>query len=512
MLPWNRWKRWAALAGAMALLASLAGCSTLPKSYYENSSEESSEPAESSGPSVEEPAQRALTLCYSSGDTLNPFTAATRSNLSLASLLYQGLTALDDGWVPQPSLASSVSVSAGSVTAVLREDAVFSDGSPVTAADAAASYRAAKSSSNYAALLENVTGVSADKDGRTLTFSLSSPDPNAAACLSFPVIKEGTESNPVGSGPYVFTKEGSAALTANPHYSGPLANETIQLKDYPEGDTTIRALESGTISFYFDDLSSGDIPRTSSANISVPLNSLVFLGVNSRRAPLSDAAVRQAVSAAVSRSELAANAFAGRAQPAVSPFSAQWEPAVELTGFDANENIAVAVAQLEQAGYNNTDEDSSNGKSLSLELLVSDSNSFRTAAAELLVQQLSKAGITVEVAAVPFAEYEERLADGEIDLYLGEIRLSAHMSLRPLFSSGGAASYGVNTGGAAAAAYTEYRNGQKTLAEFVQAFADDLPYIPLCWRDGLAAYDRSLSGVTPTAFDSYYGIGSWSFS
>ena len=505
-------KRLIALAGILALSITLAGCSTLPKSYYENSSEDPSAPSGGSASGSEEPSARAFTLCYSSGDTLNPFTTATRSNLELAPLLYQGLTALDDEWVAQPELAAAVNVTPSSVTAVLRENAVFSDGTPVTAADVSASFQAAKASANYSALLKNVSGVSADETGKTLTFTLLSADPNAAACLSFPVIKAGTEESPIGSGPYVLSGGNTPSLNANPQYSGSLSQGSIQLKDYPEGDTTIRALESGTISYYFDDLSSGDIPRTTSASVNVPLNSLVFLGVNSRHAALSDTAVRKALSAAVSRAEIASNAFAGRAEAATSPFRATWKPAVELKGFDANENIAVAVAQLEQAGYNNTDESSLNEHSLSLELLVSDGNSFRTAAAELLVQQCSKAGITLTPVTVSYEEYEKRLKNGDFELYLGEIRLSANMGLHPLLSSGGAASYGVNTGGDAAKAYREYLDGQKTLQEFAAVFAADIPYIPLCWRDGLAAYDRALSGVAPTAFNQYYGIGDWNFS
>ena len=500
-------KRLAAFMSVLALLAALAGCSTLPKSYCESSTEESSSPSgENSSPSGEEE-QKAFTLCFSSSDTLNPFAAATRSNLELAPLLYQGLTALDADWVAQPQLAESVQVSGGAVTAVLRESAVFSDGTSVTAADVIASFEQAKSSANYSVLLRNVTGVSADETEKNLTFTLSSADPNAAACLSFPVIKAGTEEAPIGGGPYVFSNGGSPTLAANPQYEKAPAISTIYLKDYPEGDTTVRALESGTISFYFDDLSSGDIPRTTSANISVPLNALVFLGVNSRRSALSDASVREALSLAISRSAIVSSAFAGRADAAAVPFSPHWKPAVELKGFDDNENIAVAVAQLEQAGYNNTD-----GNPLSLELLVSDGNSFRTAAAELLKQQLAEAGVSLTVTALPFEEYEERLEDGDFDLYLGEIRLSANMGLQPFFSSGGAASYGVNTGGESASAYREYLAGQKTLQEFTDVFTKDVPFIPLCWRNGLAAYDRALSGVTPTAFNHFYGIDVWSFS
>ena len=147
-----------------------------------------------------------------------------------------------------------------------------------------------------------------------------------------------------------------------------------------------------------------------------------------------------------------------------------------------------------------------------MELLVSEGNSFRAAAAELLQQQLAKAGVSVTVVSLPFEEYGERLKSGDFTLYLGEIRLPANMALWPFFTSGGPAAYGINTGGNAAAAYGEYLAGGKTLQEFIDAFTQDVPFIPLCWREGLAAYDRSLTGVAPTAFNAYYGIGGWSFS
>lgn len=63
----------------------------------------------------------------------------------------------------------------------------------------------------------------------------------------------------------------------------------------------IRGLETGVVSYYFDDLSNGEIPRISSASANIPLPNLVFLGFNSEREAVSDPAVRRAVDAAVSR-------------------------------------------------------------------------------------------------------------------------------------------------------------------------------------------------------------------
>lgn len=62
--------------------------------------------------------------------------AKTRVNLDLATLLYSGLTTLDESFTPQ--MAAATSVSSGDAThwtAVIREGALFSNGSQVTPAD-----------------------------------------------------------------------------------------------------------------------------------------------------------------------------------------------------------------------------------------------------------------------------------------------------------------------------------------------------------------------------------------
>jgi hypothetical protein len=47
------------------------------------------------------------------------------------------------------------------------------------------------------------------------------------------------------------------------------------------------------------------------------------------------------------------------------------------------------------------------------------------------------------------------------------------------------------------------------LQEFVTAFGEDMPYIPLCWRCGFAAYDRRLDTVTPHGYAPYFGLADW---
>ena len=453
-------------------------------------------------------------LSYSKDDPLNPFTASSRVNLDLVPLLYEGLTATDAGLVPQMALAASVALDDPLHPAATLRDIRFSDGSAVTAADVAASFSKAKACAHYAPLLQNVQSARADGD-RKVVFTLSNKDPHVLSCLTFPVVKASTAGDkvPVGAGAYAFRDGEVPSLTLNAGRQANGALTTIVLRDITDADAMLHGLESGSISYYFNDLSSGEIPRTSTASVDVPLSQLVFIGINASRAPLKNAAVRAALSAATDRTALAENAYVRRAQAAVSPFPSAWSPAAELKGFQTGENIAGAVAELEKAGYNTGSGNSAaNTQKLTLELLVAKGNSFRDAAAQLLKEQWAKAGVTLTVTSLSFSEYEKRLSNKNFDLYLGEIRLSADMSLRPLLTKGGKASYGVQTDGSSSAAYAAYLNGDKTMQEFVDAFVQDVPLIPLCWRKGIAAYHRSLSGVTPTALNIYYGIGNWTLS
>ena len=494
----------AVLCAAAATILSLSGCRTLPKGTQNVSSSPSSVPEK---PESKQPEAMELTLCYSSEDSLNPYKAKTMVNLQLSTLLYDSLTLLDTQWQPQLSLAASVTKEDSlRYRVTLRSGAVFSDGSAVTAQDVAASFNQAKASSNYRALLSNLLSCTAEEN--TVVFTLSAPDPQFQSCLTFPIMKTGTESNPIGGGRYVLEKGERPRLVWNSRREEKHVTDTIYLRYLADRDSMVRGLETGVVSYYFDDLADGEIPRISSASSSIPLPSLVFLGFNTSNSALAKPAVRQAINAAVNRTGIVDSSFAGRAQAAANPFPPTWGPAVEIKGFAAGENLDTAVAQLAQAGYN-TKGTSGQGETLSLTLLCSDSNSFRLSAAKQLKEQLEKAGIAVTLETVGFSDLEDRLKKGRFDLYIGEIRLAANMSLSPLLTAEGAAAYGVDTDGPAAQAWSGYLSGDQSLADFCAAFVQDLPFLPLCWRKGLAAYDRNMSGVTPTAFDVYYGIENW---
>lgn len=481
---------------AIACVLSCAGCSpsadiSEPTSSLIDSDSSSSSP-------------RNLALPYSKDDTLNPYAATTEVNLNLAGLLYDSLTVIDDAFMPRLSLAASVtSTDVTHLTVPLRQGVTFSDGTAVTAADVKASFDLARGSATYKKLLENVVAATPSRDGSFVTFTLVKGDPNAAACLSFPIIKAGTNTSavaeaPLGGGQYVYTVgDGGSYLVANPHYGKKPRYATVGLRHLPKAESMYYGLSSGNITYYYNDLNQGEVPRVSGASGRVDMNALVYLGVNPTSEPLGDASVRQALSLLIDRTTLASVACAGWALPATLPFHPHWGKVKEYPPLFDNQDLAAAATLL----------GSVEKKDLTLDLIYSLDSGNRATLVDTVCTQLEGAGFRVTVTPLAYEEYIVRMQSGEYDLHIAEIRLTANMSLDPLF--GGAAHYGIPSDGVAAQAYGRYRAGEGTLEEFIAAFGEELPYIPLLWRCGFAGYDRRLTTVTPHGYDPYYGIADW---
>lgn len=497
----------AAVCTAALLLTGFPGC--VPSGAEESAASVPESSAEESVPETD----RTLSLCCNAEDTFDPFLTDSRVNLDLASLLYEGLTRVDNTMTAQNALAASVKAADKTVTAVLRADARFSDGSAVTAADVVRSFTLAKRSKHYAVLLQNVRSAAAAADGKSVTFTLAAADIGYAACLSFPVVKSGTSTAkagaaPIGSGRYRLA--GTARLDKNPHSSDSTAAEPIRLVSVSDGSTGVHALENGTLTYLFSDLYGGNVPYTTAASISVDIPYLIFLGVNASRTALQKPAVRQALSCAVDRKLLASDGCSGYAREATAPFHplAAYMQAEGLPLLSPEADAETAKELLSAAGFaTGLSTDKAGAPPLSLTLLVNADNPFRTRSAALITLQAAAAGITVTVEEKPYSDYLKAVKKKQFDLYLGEVRIPADGSLHSFFSSSGGTAYGIRSG--AGSSYSAYRAGKMTLTQFLADFDRELPFIPLNWQKGMAAFQRSCHQITPGLLDPYNGIEAW---
>lgn len=459
---------------------------------------------------------KTLRLSYSKSDSLNPYFAQSLNNQTLFPLIYNSLFTLDQSYTAQNSLASSFSYNGTALTVQLNSGVKFSDGSTLSATDVVYSFNKAKASPAYKASLSTIR--TASTSGNTITFTLTGVDLYAQNLLTFPVVKNGSAEKtgdfPLGSGTYkVKTGTGDPKLVYSQGKKPKLAS--IDLVNAASQDSIANSLKVGNVSLIFKDLSEGSFSRYSSKTVETSLNHLVYLGINSTGAVLSQPGVRQALNSAVNRTSIVNTAYQGHARAALSPFNPDWAPAKNAkTGSEAPDSTAVKKA-MEAAGYTldaATRLWKKGGASLTLRLLVNSENAFRASAATMLAEQLKEQGFSVTITSVKFSEYNATVKASNFDLYIGELRLPDNMSLSALLEDG-AASAGVGAAVKASKdAYKAFREGTAQMDAFLTAFQTDIPFIPLCYRNGLTAYSSEMKGaVSPLPGNVFAGIEDWSF-
>lgn len=443
---------------------------------------------------------RRITIGYYEGKSLNPFKTDSPTNRSLATLIYDGLYILDESYKPEPVIAESSQRDPGRLTVYIKDGLTFSSGAELTASDVVYSFEAAKKSEYYSPRLHNFTAATAGTN--CVVFTLSSELAYAESCLTFPIIQAGTAENdiPIGSGRYsVQQSQKERYLAANEKSTREeyMNTDKLYLTPISSKSTELYLLQSGDLTYYFDDLSDGKYIKIGANMQTVPLNNLVFLGINSSSEKMKDKAIAKAISLAIDKSAIAESAYSGMCRAAYTPFNPNWYALSSLSAESDSYSSIKAAQVLEDADYIFAYPEnvyrSKNFEFLELTMLVNKENTSRTACAELICSSLRSIGINVTLSILPFDEYIDALSNGEFDIYLGEVKLSADMDLSCFFTDGNPASYGIDSTSTTAKAYSDFAKGLVDITTFVKVFNDAKPFIPICFRDGIAYYSREIS-------------------
>lgn len=409
--------------------------------------------------------------------TLNVFQPeATADSELLTEALLPHLFRLDERGRPTPDpdyLAAAESTPAGqhpqTVTYRLNPKAVWTDGTPLTAADFAAQWHALGEGADPAYRTERPAGYAAisavaqGADDREVKVAFKQPYAAWRTLFSplYPAAATGTPAafnqpltNAPSAGPFTvqtYDRAGGRATVArNPRWWGETAKaEAIDFLATPAAQR-LDALDQGSLDI---------APLTESVDRAVPANgrtsaappdaaalaeasaqalrraealpglrvhraaapSFAQLTLNGTRGPLADPAVRRAVARAVDRRRIA--------DAAVTPFGL---PAVPLghhllmvgqEGYQDNSGAAGETLPgelLDRAGWRSTGSTrAKDGKELTLGLLVPDGSAAARRAADALTANLAESGIALRPQAVPAESFlSDHLATGEYDLAL----------------------------------------------------------------------------------------------
>lgn len=280
-------------------------------------------------------------------ETLDPALAQDVVSWGYLLEIYSGLVRLDSNLQVQPDLASSWSVGNGgrTYTFVLRDDARFQDGRPITASDVKFSLERTLDPATHSPVASTYLGdiVGAQDrlqgrandvsgivviDPRTIQITIDAPKSFFLSKLTYPtafvVDRANVESGPTwwqhpnGSGPFAlrsFDRNSKLVLVRNPRYyrTKPSLAEIDYLFGPPSPIAMYEAgqLEVATVGV-------GDIPWVSDpANplhaqlVMTPQLSLSYLGFNVRQKPFDDPKVRLAFAYATDKRALSNALFRG---------------------------------------------------------------------------------------------------------------------------------------------------------------------------------------------------------
>lgn len=439
-------------------------------------------------------------LSCTSDHAPTPLTSTDATSDIISSLLYEGLFQLDERFIPQPVLCATSHWDAESLTYAFtpRSDVRFSDGSALTPQDVADSLKQAQTSRRYGARLSDVLSVSADDS--TVRITLKKPNAALPALLDIPVVKSGTAQTdaPVGTGPYLFLtdKHGPYLQQNNEWWQDlPLPLDRIALVEAQNTDAALYHFTSHETQLMTVDLTGSQATNVTGSiefhDVDTPV--LQYIGVNTRRSPLSDPALRRALSSGIDRISVVTALLSGHGKAVQFPLS----PASPLYPTDFEKPYARADFNkaMADAGY-------SGGSPRSLIMIVNDDNAFKVSTAKYIASALSAYDLKVSVDVLPWEEFTKALQTGRYDLYYGETRLTADWDLRPLLESGGTlnfSGYSNETLDQLLVEYAAASDRSTTTRTICQLLQTEAPIFPICFKTATVLTQKGVvDQLTPT--------------
>ena len=397
----------------------------------------------------------------------------------------------------------------------LRSGLTFSDGTPVTAADAKYSLERHLKVQGPLPLEAPIEKITAS-DASTLTIELKNAYTPFLSELSgfsngvFPKDFAGkTEkeffAKPIGTGPWVvdtWDPSGDTTFTANPHYwqaGKPYADKLVYTV-VADDTQRIQQLQAGQLSG-IEDVAPATISQLSGdANVTVSeLGSWEVEQVffNTQNEYFADPHVRRAIALSLDREGITQAVTFGAAQAVRTLIPPTIQYSAEVNALD--NDPAAAKTELAASKF---------PQGFTATLLIASGNSVRTQEAQIIQEAVKPLGITLKIESIELNAFRERFFAYKFDAMINSGQSDAP-------DPNGLITFQTDPEGFSKSFWTHYTNDTVTAlaeqgrttpdgearaeiyADIQQILADDVPYIPLYNTKNVVASLESVHGLTP---------------
>ena len=462
-------------------------------------------------------------------DDLDPVTCLGNVNIFMFNLVLDGLLmTTDDGQGIVPCLAAdmpTISEDGMTYTFKIQEGLVFSDGSPVTAADWEWTFTRAieTEESNWHMCVENFDHVECPDD---TTLILYVKTPSAATLANLCIFTLGVQkkayfdevgpdfykNGPIGTGPYIvkeWVRGEYMTLEANPNYRKPglpLTKE-IEFKIVSDDSSRTIQLQGGDIDIATDLSASALMQLASDPNCVVsddPATMVYWLSLNTTSEKLADPKVREALYLATNSQEFVDTICFGYATAASTVLSPSSEFYCDDLDTPAG-NIEAAKALLAEAGVSNLD----------LTLLLRKGNEMYTQIGMIIMKQWAQIGVNVTFKECEATDYKSARKDltqydfiisGWSDDVLDPaefMQFALDYSVTSGYYSGVHFSDEVLGWNQQAMVELDHEKRKELYANILHAFRDLAIYVPLLVNPWYNAYRTNISGWCQTPLGNY---------
>jgi peptide/nickel transport system substrate-binding protein len=417
----------------------------------------------------------------------------------------------------------------------LKDDLTWSDGEPLTSADAKWTFEQIVNPDNNIAVREGWDQVSKFEtpDERTVRMTFETPYAPWTDMMgnNYPIlpkhIYEGKDFNKalnneiVGSGPFKFKewKKGeSLTVVRNDNYWGEKAGlDSVTYRFITDTNTLITSLQAGEVQFINPPPDIGlqeKLEGVDGAEVKIGTGGVIWEAIHFQTENIPNLKMRQAIAYGINREQILEQILQGVVDPLESVLIPQqtqyYTPAWQRYTHDPDR-----ARQL-------VEEAKSEGAETTIEFSTTSDNALRETLQEIVQQQLKDVGITIQINNESATTYfSKTTVDGNFEMGEWAWLATPDPSLTALFAANQIPPKGEN--------YYRYKNEQvtqwleesdttldtaqraKLLKQAQEQMAEDLPVFPMYQRPMYTAFTENLTGVVPnpSLAGAYWNMGEW---